>query len=89
MYYVLRYGVRYLRKGHSLVLQSESTTQVALERECKRCLVFEVSILIARKQLAAECNQQLVTRSRRFRILARKIEFRVFRLFRMRKKIFS
>ena len=62
MYYVLRYGVRYLRKGHSLVLQSESTTQVALERESKRCLVFGVSIIIARKQLAAECNQQLVKR---------------------------
>ena len=42
--------------------QSESTTQVALERENKRCLVFGVSILIARKQLAAECNQQLVKR---------------------------
>ena len=28
-------------------------------------------------------------RSKRFRILARKIEFGVFRLFRMRKKIFS
>ena len=42
--------------------QSESTTQVALERENKRFLVFGVSILIARKQLAAECNQQLVKR---------------------------
>jgi hypothetical protein len=31
----------------------------------------------------------LSARSRRFRILARKIEFGVFRLFRMRKKIFS
>jgi hypothetical protein len=29
------------------------------------------------------------TRSRRFRILGRNIEFGVFRLFRMRKKIFS
>jgi hypothetical protein len=32
---------------------------------------------------------QRTTRSRRFRILARKIEFGVFRLFRMRKKIYS
>ena len=62
MYYVLSYGVQYLRQGHSLVLQSESTTQVALERESKRCLVFGVSILIARKQRVAVCNIQLVKR---------------------------
>ena len=32
---------------------------------------------------------RVLTRSRKFRIIARKIEFGVFRLFRIRKKIFS
>jgi hypothetical protein len=40
-------------------------------------------------QLVCSSSLSLTARSRRFRILARKIEFGVFGLFRMRKKIFS
>ena len=68
---------------HQHTLQTESSTKylgVTIQSDLKWNKHIDNISSTASKHLS---------RSRRFRILARKIEFGVFRLFRMRKKIFS